>query len=667
VPDGILTRGPVDESIVRQVWERDVYGVRQMVESPGLVVDIGAHIGAFTLLARQTWPAARVIACEADPENFRLLERNLAGKAGIEAVPAALVAEEVTEVDFRAVCDKVFGNSGGGTCSRPEPGTQLTRVPALSVRRLWAEKGITSCDLLKLDCEGSEVAILRALAEAGHLPGVRFITGEWHTADDRPASREHVRAELRAILGPTHEVTFSAERPGREGYFTARALAAPLGDLYAFARDGEKSSRKDAKDAKEEQIRVAILSFLFNWPSTGGGIVHTVELAQFLGRAGYNVQHFYARHLPWGVGRVEMPVPFPSTAVDFDETAWNMPTIQARFRQAVDSFAPDYVIITDSWNSKPLLAEAVRGYPYLLRFQAMECLCPLNNVRLLADNGRLRQCTRHQLATPEACAACVRERGQQSGGLHQAERALCGVSSPAYHERLLRALRDAEAILVVNPLHAAMVEPYAERVCVVTAGMDPARFPWPWPDDPAATKEPGRLTLFFAGLVEERMKGFDVLYDACAQLWQRRQDFELVATGDPPGTLDAFTRFIGWQSQEHLPRHIRAGDVLVIPTVAQEALGRTAVEAMAAGRPVVASRLGGLPFTVIDGATGLLCEPGDADDLARKLELLLDDPGLRERLGQAGRRRFDEHYAWPVIIDRHYKPLLCRRHRLLTG
>src|SRR5581483_6705553 len=147
----------------------------------------------------------------------------------------------------------------------------------------------------------------------------------------------------------------------------------------------------------------------------------------------------------------------------------------------------------------------------------------------------------------------------------------------------------------------------------------------------------------FAGLVDEWMKGFHVLHAACARLWQKRQDFELVATGEPPGQHDDFTRFVGWLSQDDLPHHLRAAHVLVMPTVAQEALGRTAVEAMAAGRPVVASRIGGLPFTVADGSTGLLCEPGDPDDLARQIELLLDDPALRERTGRAGRKRFEEH------------------------
>jgi glycosyltransferase involved in cell wall biosynthesis len=407
--------------------------------------------------------------------------------------------------------------------------------------------------------------------------------------------------------------------------------------------------------------RVAVVSFLFNWPSTGGGIVHTVELCQFLQRAGYDVRHVYARFDPWGVGRVEAPLPFPSDCLVFAEAEWHLPAILARFRAAVDAAAPDYVIVTDSWNVKPLLADALRGHRVLLRLQAMECLCPLNNVRLLpGPGGAARQCPLHQLGTPAACAACLAGRDHTSGGLHRAERALCGVGTPAYDAALHRAFREAEAVLVVNPLTEALVRPYARRVAVVTAGMDPDRFPWPWPDDPTPPEGDRPVRLLFAGLVDEWMKGFHVLHDACASLWRGRRDFELLATADPPRRVDEFTRAVGWLSQEELPRQIRAADVLVMPTIAQEGLGRTAVEAMACGRPVVASRIGGLPATVLDGATGLLFEPGDAADLARKLETLLDDPGLRRRLGEAGRRRFEEYYSWPVIIERHYRPLLAR-------
>ena len=154
------------------------------------------------------------------------------------------------------------------------------------------------------------------------------------------------------------------------------------------------------------------------------------------------------------------------------------------------------------------------------------------------------------------------------------------------------------------------------------------------------------------------MKGFEVILEACRRLWNDRQDFELIATADPHGRVNDSTRYVGWQSQAMLPATMRQADIVVFPTIAEEALGRTAVEAMGAGRPVVASRIGGLQFTVMDGATGLLFEPGDVGDLCRKLSRLLDDSELRMRMGRAGRERFEEHYTWESILNRHYLPLL---------
>jgi glycosyltransferase involved in cell wall biosynthesis len=406
--------------------------------------------------------------------------------------------------------------------------------------------------------------------------------------------------------------------------------------------------------------RIALISFFFNWPSTGGGNIHTAELAAFLARAGYTVRHFYPRYAPWGIGNVTAP-PLPSEGLPFDDRDWNVPAIQSRLRQAVDAFRPDWVLITDSWNIKPHLAEAMHGYPVFLRFQALECLCPLNNVRLLCDSeAHFSQCPRQQLASPDACRACLQQRGHQSGPLHLAERDLAGVGSPEYHPLLLRTLQEAEAVLVLNPFTEAMLSPYCRRVCVVPWGMDPARFPWPPPED-QPRPQPVRTRLFMAALVQEAMKGFHVLHEACARLWHKRQDFELVATGDPRGQRDEFTRFVGWAAQEGLPRHYWDTDITVVPTIAQEGLSRTSVEAMAAGKPVLASRIGGLPFTVADGSTGLLCQPGDPDDLARQLEVLLDDAGLRQRMGLAGRRRFEQEFDWNVVIANHYLPLLQKK------
>ena len=163
-----------------------------------------------------------------------------------------------------------------------------------------------------------------------------------------------------------------------------------------------------------------------------------------------------------------------------------------------------------------------------------------------------------------------------------------------------------------------------------------------------------------AGVIEEPFKGFGTLHEACAQLWQRRRDFRLVATGAEPGRRDEYTEFTGWLSQEALPEHYRAADICVVPSWVQDAWPTVAVEAMAAGRPVVASRIGGLQEMIGHGTTGLLREPGDAEGLAGCLERLLDDTELRRQMGRQARRQFEESGSWEAVMARHYRPLLAR-------
>src|ERR1700679_3737840 len=172
--------------------------------------------------------------------------------------------------------------------------------------------------------------------------------------------------------------------------------------------------------------------------------------------------------------------------------------------------------------------------------------------------------------------------------------------------------------------------------------------------------------LFMAAVAGETIKGYHVAHEACRILRQSRSDFELVVTFDPPGPIDEFTRSVGWCSLADLPRHYREADICLVPTIAQDSLSRTSVEAMASGIPVVASRIGGLPYTVTDGVTGLLFEPGDPADLARKITRLLDDTELRFRMGLAGRKRFEDDFVWEDIIERYFRRLLARQ-RAVTG
>ena len=148
-------------------------------------------------------------------------------------------------------------------------------------------------------------------------------------------------------------------------------------------------------------------------------------------------------------------------------------------------------------------------------------------------------------------------------------------------------------------------------------------------------------TLFMAAVAGEFIKGFHVAHEACRLLRQSAVRLRAGRHVRPAGAgrIDEFTRSVGWCSQAELPRHYRAADICLVPTIAQDGLSITSVEAMASGLPVIASRIGGVPYTVERRARpGLLFEPGDPADLARQIARLLDDPDLRRRMGLAGRQ-----------------------------
>ena len=109
-------------------------------------------------------------------------------------------------------------------------------------------------------------------------------------------------------------------------------------------------------------------------------------------------------------------------------------------------------------------------------------------------------------------------------------------------------------------------------------------------------------------------------------------------------------------SYRDMPALYEASDVVVYPTVAAEPYGLVPLEAMSACRPLVASRCGGIPETVVDGLTGHLVPPEDVDALASSVAGLLADPDLARAMGEAGRRHvtasFDlQHYVDAMLRD----------------
>ena len=107
----------------------------------------------------------------------------------------------------------------------------------------------------------------------------------------------------------------------------------PFGHQLPMRGEGDGGSRvissigpppvAPPSQGEERPLRVAILSFLFNWPSTGGGDHHTAELAAFLARAGYHVKHFFAQFPSWGIGRITDALISPSEAtVEIDKSIY---------------------------------------------------------------------------------------------------------------------------------------------------------------------------------------------------------------------------------------------------------------------------------------------------------------------------------------------------------
>jgi glycosyltransferase involved in cell wall biosynthesis len=108
-------------------------------------------------------------------------------------------------------------------------------------------------------------------------------------------------------------------------------------------------------------------------------------------------------------------------------------------------------------------------------------------------------------------------------------------------------------------------------------------------------------------------------------------------------------RFLGFRPDA--PRLISAFDVIAVPSLI-EPLGNATLEAMAAGRPVVGSRVGGIPEMIVDGKTGVLVPPSDPVALAAALERLADSPDLRAQYGDAARQRADSHFGLGLHADR---------------
>ena len=161
-------------------------------------------------------------------------------------------------------------------------------------------------------------------------------------------------------------------------------------------------------------------------------------------------------------------------------------------------------------------------------------------------------------------------------------------------------------------------------------------------------------------------KGHQVLLDAILKLMTDKKltgnEFKVLIEGDGPlhqtlvdfVTLNKLTPWITFVGNEaNVVDFMAALDVLILPSVQDEDFPNVILEAMALGKPVIASRLAGTPEQVLDGTTGLLVEPRNIAQLAEAVFQLIDNPNLRSSMGQAAIHRFNTHFTSQIALNNY--------------
>ncbi|GGW56595.1 glycosyltransferase [Streptomyces xantholiticus] len=360
----------------------------------------------------------------------------------------------------------------------------------------------------------------------------------------------------------------------------------------------------------------------------GGQNVHVARLAGALADRGHQVTVYTrrdARDLPDlmplrdGVDVRHVPAG-PPEAIPKDELLPHMLGFGRHLAREWQTRPPD-VVHSHFWMSGLASLHAVRepGLPLVHTYHA------LGTVKLRHQ--------RHADTSPPARISCEKEVGLGC-------------------DRIVATCRDEVREL------AAMGIP-ADKVDVVPCGVDTDLFS---PDGKVAERGADRHRLIQVGRVVPR-KGAAVSVAALTRL----PGVELlVVGGPPPGRLDHDpevrrlrdlahglgvadrVRFTGAVAGEDVAPLLRSADVVLCPGD-YEPFGIVPLEAMACGRPVVATAVGGQLDTVADPGTGRLVPPRDPDALARAVAGLLADPAGREACGAAGRRRVLSRYGWTEV------------------
>lgn len=155
--------------ILYEVWTQKVYSQLSDLQPDAVIVDVGAHIGSFTIFAARKYPEATIYAFEPEPINFRTLSKNVAANGISNCI---LINKAVS--DSEGIIKLVVGAPNSGTHSVFKREGNAVDVACTTIPNFMAEYRIEQIDFLKLDCEGCEPLIAKTLP-----PTVKKVIAEW--------------------------------------------------------------------------------------------------------------------------------------------------------------------------------------------------------------------------------------------------------------------------------------------------------------------------------------------------------------------------------------------------------------------------------------------------------------------------------------------------------
>jgi len=214
-------------------------------------------------------------------------------------------------------------------------------------------------------------------------------------------------------------------------------------------------------------------------------------------------------------------------------------------------------------------------------------------------------------------------------------------------------------IAVSKPARDFVSSYFPDDYDIIPNGIDPERFSPTVP--PIEELSDDKLNILFVGRLEKR-KGLRYLLAAYGQVKRELPNTRLIVVGPRVGVRREYERmvsqagledvlFTGYVSEEELPRYYRTCDVFCTPATGEESFGIVLLEAMAAGKPIVATDIEGFATVMTNGVEGLLVPTADEQALASSLIHLLADESLRQEMGARGRRKAEE-YSWRNIANR---------------